>query len=177
MSQFSLPHEIILKGNGLEWKIKFEQVNTDYTYGQMTLKMQTIHEEKLIGCVPFSSSYSDLVRLADYFDHHVKRLNRDAWSDSDVFVQYGLEFQVQALCGDVEPDVEGDFGLRVMLLAGQALEGRRTYIGVEANIDVIKCHAFVAQLREFLLTWSSLQVNSPTNQSHETAPVETYQIR
>ena len=173
MSQFSLPHEIILEGNGLEWKIKFEQVNTGYTYGQMTLKMQTIHEEKLIGCVPFSISYSDLVRLADYFDHHVKQLNRDAWSDSDVFVQYGLEFQVQALCGDVEPDVEGDFGLRVMLLAGQALEGRRTYIGIEANVDVIKCHAFVAQLREFLLTWSSLQVNSPTNQFHEAVYVET----
>jgi len=187
MSQFSRPHEIILEGNGLEWKIKFEQVNTGYTSGQMTLKMQTIHEEKLIGCVPFSISYSDLVRLADYFDHHVKQLSRDAWSDSDVFVQYGLEFQVQALCGDVEPDVEGDFGLRVMLLAGQALEGRRTYIGIEANVDVIKCHAFVAQLREFLLTWSSsghfvtenpdedrdLQVNSPTNRSHEAVYVET----
>jgi hypothetical protein len=93
--------------------------------------------------------------LADYFDHHIKQLHRDSWSDSAVFVQYGLEFQVQALCGDVEPDVEGDFGLRVMLLAGQSLEGRRTYIGVEANVDVVKCLAFVTQLREFLKSWSN----------------------
>ena len=173
MSQFSLPHEIILEGNGLEWKIKFEQVRTEgYTDGQMTLKVQTVDEEKLIGCVPFSSSHNDLVRLADYFDHHVKQLRQDAWSDSDVFVQYGLEFHIQALCGDVEPDVEGDFGLRVMLLAGQALEGRRTYIGIEANVDVAKCHTFVAKLREFLLAWSSLEGNLRTTQFHKVAHVE-----
>jgi hypothetical protein len=155
MLQLSLPHEIILEGNGLEWKIRFEQVSTEgYASGQMTLKMQTLQEEKFVDCAPFSGTYNDFVRLADYFEKHVKQLRQDPWSDSDVFVQYGLEFQVQALCGDVEPDVEGDFGLRVMLLAGQALEGRRTYIGVEGSVDLAKCNAFVMKLREFLSAWS-----------------------
>ena len=173
MSQFSLPYEITLKGSGFEWMIKFEQINPEgFTYGHMTLKMRTIHEERSLGCVWFSSSYSDLVELADYFDHHVKRLIKDPWSDSDVFVQYGLEFQVQALCGEVDPNMEGDFGLRVMLLAGQTPDESRIHVGVEASVDVAQCYAFVTQLREFLKAWSSVDGNLQTAQAHKVAPIK-----
>ena len=173
MSQFYIPYEMTLKGSGFEWIIQFEQVNPEgFTYGYMTLKMRTIHEERTLGCVWFSSSYSDLVELADYFDHHVKRLIQDPWSDSDVFVQYGLEFQVQALCGEVDANREGDFGLRVMLLAGQTPDESRIHVGVEASVDVAQCDAFVTQLRNFLKTWSSLEEGLSTTQSHEVGHVE-----
>ena len=173
MSQFSLPHEIILEGSGFEWIIKFEQINPEgFTDGQMMLKMWTIHEERVLGCVPFASSYSDLVELADYFDHHVKQLIEDPWSDSDVFVRYGLEYQIQALCGEVDANIEGDFTLRVMLLAGQTPDEDRIHVGVESSIDVAKCYAFVTKLREFLKAWPSLEGNLQPTQSHEVVHVE-----
>jgi hypothetical protein len=160
MAQLSLPYQVILKGSGFEWIIMFEQLNPEgFAYGQMTLKMQTIHEEKTLGCVWFSSSYSDLTELADYFEHHVKRLISDPWYDSDVFVQYGLEFEVQALCGEVDANREGDFGVRIMLLAGQTPDESRVHVGVEASVDVAQCDAFVAKLREFFKAWSSRDVN------------------
>ena len=173
MSQFSLPCEITLKGSGFEWIITFEQANPEgFTYGQMTLKMRTIHEERSLGCVPFSSSYNDLVALADYFDHHVKRLISHPWSDSDVFVQYGLEFQVQALCGEMDANMEGDFGVRVMLLAGQTPDDSRIHVGIEASVDISQCYAFVTQLRDFLKASFNLEGNLRTTQSHEAVDVK-----
>jgi hypothetical protein len=173
MSKFSFPHEIILEGSGFEWIIKFERVDSEgFAYGQMTLKVKTIHQEKKLGCVLFSSSYSDLVALADYFDHHVKRLISDPWSESDVFVQYGLEFQIQALCGEVSPNMEGDFTLRVMLNVEVAIDETAVYVGIESVVDAAKCHAFVTKLRNFLSAWSSLEEDSRPTQSHEVVHAE-----
>jgi len=171
--QFSLPYEITLEGIGFEWIIKFERVTPEgFTDGQMTLKMRPVGQERYLGCVQFSSSYNDLVALADHFDSHIKRLIQDPWSDSDVFVQYGLEFQVQALCGEVGPDMEGDFTLRVMLGVDKATDGSTIYVGIEAVIDVAKCHAFVTKLRHFLKAWSSQQGVLQTVQSHKATHIK-----
>jgi hypothetical protein len=158
MSYFSLPHTITLEGVGFEWSITFEKITSEIepekmTNGFMTLKMQTVDQEQGLGPVAFDFFYNDLIRLADYFDHHITQLIQNSWHDSDEFVNIDLDFQVQAMCGDVKSNQEGEFTVRIMLNMGNASDGSSVYTGIEGCIDVVKCHAFVVNLRDFLKAW------------------------
>jgi hypothetical protein len=96
--------------------------------------------------------------LADYFHHHINRLIEDLRYESDVFVPCELDFQVQALCGEVTSLTEGDFTLRVMFPVDKAPDGSRIYVGIEAGVDVVECYAFVTELRDFLKVWLNSEI-------------------
>ena len=147
----SLPYTMTLKAIGFEWSIRVDEIqSTKFIVGSMTLKMRPDTNEQILGTVCFSSSHNDLLRLADYFDQHITQLLHEPGYESYVFVQYGLEFQVQALSGDVESKQDGDFMLRVMLNIGQATDESRIYVGVEGIIDIVECYTFVNQLRNLI---------------------------
>ena len=168
MSHPSFPHQITLKAIGFQWMIQFERTNPEgFIYGQMALQMETAHQNRSLGETRFTTSYRDLVRLIDYFDHHVASLVKDSGYHSDVFAPYELDFQVQALCGEAESFMDGEFTLRVMLAVDQTTDGTTVYAGVEAVVDVAQSSAFVTELRELLALWSSPQGNWHTNQPNE----------
>jgi len=59
-----------------------------------------------------------------------------------------------------------------MLGVDKATDGSTIYVGIEAVIDVAKCHAFVTKLRHFLKAWSSQQGVLQTVQSHKATHIK-----
>lgn len=90
----------------------------------------------------------DILRLANYFDEHVKLVAKNPDAQSDVYVPLELNFQLQALEGEVRGESEGEFTLRIMAnVADPSHEGGSSYVGCEGIVDLSEAQQFSAELR------------------------------
>lgn len=105
-------------------------------------------------------SIQDIQRLIKYFEEHIAKLQENPDSESYTFVTYGLNFQVQALAGDVRinpsnllqtsPD-DGEFTIVFMVNVGQSnVEACQTYVGGESVVTLKNIHSFTSLLQAVL---------------------------
>ena len=91
---------------------------------------------------------ADIVRLANYVDDHLKFVASNPDAQSDVYVPLELNFQLQALEGEVRNVGEGELSLRVMAnVADPGHEGGSSYVGCEGIADVSEAEQFSKKLR------------------------------
>jgi hypothetical protein len=92
----------------------------------------------------------DILRLANYLDDHLELITHNPDAQSDIYVPLELNFQLQALEGDVLDGFEGSIGLRVMAnIADPGDQGGSLYIGCEGTVEVSEVRQFSTKLREF----------------------------
>lgn len=107
--------------------------------------------ELLARSVPTFIHFKDLQRLVTYFEQHITTLREDPNSESHTFVTYNLDFQVQALSGDILSEGEGLFTIRFMVNVGQAHEKAcSTYVGGESVVTFANIRSFTASLQAAL---------------------------
>jgi hypothetical protein len=104
-----------------------------------------------------SMAARDLERLLDYLEEHMSRLASNPDLEADVFLEYDLGFQLQALSGGANDDgSEGSFTIRFMVNAGRAKEdsnddiGTSVYVGAESTISFSQVRQFASCVRSAL---------------------------
>ena len=105
--------------------------------------------------VPAFIFVNDLKRLVSYFENHIESLKQNSSSESDVFLDYGLGFELRASQGDVfseiESEPEGSFGLLVMVNIGWIEEEiSRTYVGGESIVTLENIRNFISSVNQVL---------------------------
>ena len=148
------PYKLILECSGFEWNIIIDKIElaTQQIQGRMNLDLPVnkLRIPSLSSTISFNCLKNDFLRLADYIDNHIEKIKSDFFHDSDVFVTYGLDFQLQALCGEIDEDSSGEFTLRIMLLIGNSPNNSRVYAGAEGIVDIKQCYKFTNQIRDCL---------------------------
>lgn len=105
---------------------------------------------------PSPIQVQDLERLTTYLEEHIAHLQRDHWSTSEVFVTIGLQFQLQALAGEVDSPDDGEFALRFMVNVGVPdADSGHVYVGGEATVELAQVKQFIAGMRQALRDLSS----------------------
>ncbi|HAX86839.1 MAG TPA: hypothetical protein DCY91_11415 [Cyanobacteria bacterium UBA11370] len=105
--------------------------------------------------VPAFIFVKDLKRLVSYFENHIESLKQNSSSESIVFVDYGLGFELQASGGSVVSETgsetEGTFSLLVMVNIGQPeTESTRTYVGGESMVTLENIQSFISSVNQVL---------------------------
>jgi len=102
-----------------------------------------------IKSVPNFIYKKDLEDLIKYFENHIDSLQKDQFSTSEVFITYGLGFQIQAFAGEAISPEDGEFTISFVVNLGQADEdSSRTWIGGESVITFEKIRNFTKAIDE-----------------------------
>ncbi|WP_225409270.1 hypothetical protein [Stigmatella hybrida] len=92
---------------------------------------------------------NDIVRLARYFEDHLASLARNPDTQSEGFVPLELNFELQAMEGEVRAGGDGEFTLRVMVnVTGTGSPNGSVYVGCEGVIDAAHVRDFTTRLHE-----------------------------
>ncbi|HBL14577.1 MAG TPA: hypothetical protein DD379_24950 [Cyanobacteria bacterium UBA11162] len=105
--------------------------------------------------VPAFIFVKDLKRLVSYFENHIESLKQNSSSESTVFIDYGLGFELQASGGSVVSETgsetEGTFTLLVMVNLGQPeTESPQTYLGGESIVTLENIRNFISSVNQLL---------------------------
>lgn len=90
---------------------------------------------------------ADLERLIGYFKAHTSALAQDPDTESYPFVTMELDFQLQALAGEVRTAEDGEFSIRFMVNVGCAdEEASATYVGGESVVTLQNVNSFISSV-------------------------------
>jgi hypothetical protein len=104
---------------------------------------------------PTLMAINDLQRLLDYFEFHLAQLKQQPDSESYPFVPLELGFQLQALAGEIQEDLDGEFNLRFMINISKTDEEQpNTYFGGEAPTTLKRLQDFTSSLKTVLTNLS-----------------------
>lgn len=114
---------------------------------EVEFRLNTQIKELSIKSIPSFIAINDLQRLGAYLEKHIAVLIQNPESESEVFLDYGLSFQLQAFSGDVESENEGSFSIQVMVNLGQYNElSSRTYVGGLSVATVESIQNFISSI-------------------------------
>ena len=100
---------------------------------------------------PMPLSVKELRRLEDYLKQHIEHLQVDPNSESYTFVPLDLQFELQALSGEICSQDDGEFTLRFMIDTGATSEGRSSvYVGGEAVVTLENVNRFLSSINRLL---------------------------
>ena len=111
-----------------------------------------------------SIATADLWSFADYLEQHVSKLMANPRHYSDVFVEWEVAFQAQALQGDLFADAEGTidgtYSLFFAVNVGKVEEeGPDTYVGAISLVELQNVKVFVTELGEYLRQVQAQELN------------------
>jgi len=144
---------LLLETDGFtfSFRVDHRHSNQDYVGMAVLFVLDSTLGDVSLRSEPTSISTKDLQDLVAYFDQHVARLQQDAWSDAEVFINTELGFQLQALAGELISATEGDFGIRCTVNVVRSDQGRsRVYVGGEANVTIKQIQAFTSSIKALL---------------------------
>jgi hypothetical protein len=118
---------------------------------------KNIGNVKLKSCSTFITK-KDLNRFSEYLENHIKKLEYDSDSESDIFVPMELGFQAQALEGEIGDKNNGEFSLRFLLNVGKdGAENHSVYMGGESIVTLRNARAFIDSLHEALVQFQNVK--------------------
>ncbi len=144
--------KITLQAEGFQFSFEVDYGRTDQEYVGMIVSFQlvphlqsmSIHSDKT------SISVKDLQRLIEYFEQHVAHIQDNPSYNSDVFLNWELGFQLQALAGEIDSldDEEGYFDIMCLVNVGD--RETRVYAGGESNVTLKDAKAFTETIKALL---------------------------
>lgn len=145
--------QIILETGGFRFSfdVDYAWTNQEYVGMVVTFRLLSPQQEMTLHSARTSIAIADLRRLILYFEQHMEKLkeqNGDA--EADVFVNEELDFQLQALVGNVEPPMDEMFGISCMVNVGLGRDNFRVYVGGESNITFEQARAFIRDVQMFI---------------------------
>ncbi len=143
---------ISLQADGFRFSFEVDYGRTDQEYVGMIVSFQlaphlqslNIHSDKT------SIATEDLQRLIEYFEQHIAHIQENSSYNSDVFLNWELGFQLQALAGEIDSldDEDGYFDIMCLVNAGD--RETRVYAGGESNITLKDANAFTGTIKALL---------------------------
>lgn len=145
--------QMVLKTEGFHFSfdVDYAQTGPQYCGMVVTFRLLPPLPELEASSEETSIAIDDLRRLQEYFEQHMaKLLATDGNVEADVFVNWELGFQIQALVGEAESPTDGTFSIRCQVNAGKSENGYRTYVGGESNLTFEQARAFIRDIQTFI---------------------------
>jgi hypothetical protein len=150
-------NDIILKTEGYEisFELKKKRELTTSLLATVGFSLAPTLGKVEVKAMPMPILLRDLERLTIYLEQHIAKLQQDHWSESDTFVPLDLQFQLQALAGEVSSPDGGEFALRFMVNVGKLnSESGSVYVGGEAEVTLEQIQDFISSVRRVLMEMS-----------------------
>lgn len=143
----------VLKTDGYQAIFEFDkQKHQEVIDLVVEFKLNPQLQELSLKSVSSFTTINDLQRLAAYLENHIARLRENSDSISEIFMDYSLAFQMQAFEGNIDVDIENDFGIQTLVNLGMYdQESSRTYVGGISVITLEDAEKFISSIREFVI--------------------------
>jgi hypothetical protein len=149
---------ILLEASGFDFSFEIDYRRSDNEYVGMIVvfRLDPHLGNVIVQSEPTSIATKDLRRLVLYLEQHIDRLLQDSWSESYVFVNDELGFQIQAQAGELISSCEGDFSIRCTVNVAKTSEGMPgVYVGAEADVNLEQVRAFINATQALLAELST----------------------
>ncbi len=95
----------------------------------------------------------DFLRLGAYLEDHITKLqvrqDDQEYSESHLFLDDSLAYEIRALNGWVGSDMQGGFSIEVLVKVGFDLSMKKAvYAGIKTDVDASEVTRFVRHIRE-----------------------------
>ncbi|MBV9391209.1 MAG: hypothetical protein JOY96_04875 [Verrucomicrobia bacterium] len=153
MREITMLQQMVLETEGFRFAFHVDYGRTDQQYLGMTVTFQLLSPlpEMTLSSERTSIAVADLHHLLEYFEQHMTRLKeKNGDAEADVFLNWELGFQLQALAGNVEPPMDEMFSIRCLLNVGKGKNGHRVYVGGESDVTFEQARAFMRDIQSFI---------------------------